>query len=421
MARTSETTKLLGPAARQEALQRSAVRVLACIVAITVAFVAGFMLRGNTALMTQLGFVSTSGEESLTTTSTIGTDVNTSASARVAEVENILVNNSLDTFDLDQTSEALIGQFVSSTEDPYLKYFTAERYAEYVKEISSDTTAGIGVLFAEYEGQIYAAEVFEGSTAQIAGVEQGDFVKAIDGESADGLTITEVVNLLTRHEGDSALVTWRRPVSLESPGGEEFVTSLVCEEYESTNVEVDLDSTVGYITISQLTQNASDLMSAAIQELEAQGAESFVLDLRDCPGGFLTQAVDIANLFVKSGTIVQIKTKTATTSKTASGQTVTDKPLVVLVNENTAAAAEVLAAGLQDADRATLVGVNTMGKGSVQVVTELSFGGALRYTAAEYLSPSGHEIDGMGVSPDWIIEDSDGQKDTAMNIAQSLS
>ena len=164
-------------------------------------------------------------------------------------------------------------------------------------------------------------------------------------------------------------------------------------------------------------------MKNAVADLESQGATSFVLDIRDNPGGFLSQSVDIASLFVKSGTIVKIQTKAEETSKTTSRPYVTEKPLVLLVNGKTSASAEVLAASLKDNQRATLVGSTTLGKGSVQVTRDLSFGGALRYTAAFYKSPLGHDIEGVGVTPDVMVglaEGEDNQKALALETAQSL-
>lgn len=176
----------------------------------------------------------------------------------------------------------------------------------------------------------------------------------------------------------------------------------------------------------QLTQTSADLVKQALADLGSQGALSFVLDIRDNPGGYLTQAVDLASLFVKSGSIVQIETKDGKSVKSATGNVATDKPLVVLVNENTAAAAEVLAAALQENQRATLVGASTLGKGSVQVVRDLSFGGALRYTAAYYLTPQGRTINDVGVTPDVSVglggeAGSDNQRSLALETAQSLA
>lgn len=157
----------------------------------------------------------------------------------------------------------------------------------------------------------------------------------------------------------------------------------------------------------------------------ARGAHSFVLDLRDNPGGYLTKAVDVASLFIKSGVVVEVDTLDANSTKQVSGDVATDAPLVVLVNGNTAGSAEVVAAALRDTARATAVGTNTMGKGSVQVTKPLSFGGALRYTAARYVSPSGHAIDGVGVTPDITVNTREGagdnQKQLAIETAASLA
>ena len=131
--------------------------------------------------------------------------------------------------------------------------------------------------------------------------------------------------------------------------------------------------------------------------------------------------MDIASLFVKSGNVVQVKTREGLSERTVSGVTATDAPLVVLVNGRTAAAAEVLAAALSDNSRATLVGAKTMGKGSVQVVQTLSFGGAVRYTAAYYLSPNGHDINSQGVSPDYAVSGEDLQLSYACQTAASLA
>jgi carboxyl-terminal processing protease len=144
-----------------------------------------------------------------------------------------------------------------------------------------------------------------------------------------------------------------------------------------------------------------------------------VLDLRNIPGGYLTQAVEIASQFIQSGTVVQIKSGDNTTAKSAEGTEANTMPLVVLVNDKTAGSAEVLAAALQDSQRATVVGSQTQGKGSVQVMQPLSFGGALRYTAATYLTPSGRAIDGVGVTPDVVVSNADRQLSIAREIASS--
>ena len=204
----------------------------------------------------------------------------------------------------------------------------------------------------------------------------------------------------------------------------EFTTTLTCRSYDVANLTSELDDGVGFIRLRQVSQNASELVKGAVEALAADGATSYVLDLRGNPGGYLTQAVDIACLFVQSGVIVEVETVDGTTTKTATGATITNAPLVVLVDEYTSAAAEVLAAGLQANQRATVVGQTTRGKGSVQVTRELTFGGAVRYTAAYYLTPLGASIEGVGVAPNISLLSSEGadvQLEVAIDTARSLA
>ena len=400
------------------------VKVLTTIVVVSAAFVVGFTVRGDKPLLESLGFSSYSVDVDENPGATTSGDTYDSIGARVAEVEGILKNDSLDSYDLDEATTNVLDALADTTQDNYLRYYDAARYASLVTEPSVDY-AGIGVLFSEYNGRAYAVDVFDGSVAQAAGVRRNDFIVAIDGDREHDWTLSEVTTALAREKGESVVVTWRRPTSLEAEGGDEYTTTLVCSEYRKQNVEGELVGTVGYITLRQLTQNSSVLVKQAVNDLASQGATSYVLDVRDNPGGYLTQAVDIASLFVKSGTIVRIQTTGGMEStKTATGSVATDKPLVVVTNGNTAAAAEVLASALKENQRATIVGTATLGKGSVQVVRALSFGGALRYTAAYYKSPLGHDINIVGVTPDVAIGLSEGavdnQRTLAIETSQSL-
>lgn len=397
--------------------------VLAIVVAIVAAFGIGFAVRGNTQLMTSLGVISSDANDATNPGATVTGNTYDSISARVAEVEGILQQQSVGSYDLDGATSILLSDFPKTVDDPYARYFTPAQYVLYKQESSASSPAGIGVLFAEYNGRVYAADVFEGSSASVSGVEQGDIIVAIDGERSDGWTASTVANMLAREEGTQVVITWLRVPSLDSDVGDEFVTTLFCTQTSKQNVTYSLENQVGYIKVSQFTYDSAELVAAAIRELDAQDAVAYVLDLRDCPGGYLTQAVDIASLFMPSGMVVQIQTKSATSNKSVSGNVLTNKPLTVIVNGNTAAAAEVLAAALKDSSRATLIGTTTLGKGSVQVVRELSFGGAVRYTAAYYLSPLGHGISNEGVSPDiYVNETSDDQQlSIALETALSLS
>ena len=303
-------------------------------------------------------------------------------------------------------------------------HFSAERYTELLTQ-QDESYAGIGVLFSEHDGQAYVVDVFEGSEAQEEGVEEGDFVVSVDVDSSQTWSRAEVTAKLAQAAGSEVVITWRRPETPLSDGGEEFTTTLECKEYDEPNVtkEYDEERQVGYIKVRQLTENSAALVKKAVEDLTKQGATSFVLDLRDNPGGYLSQAVELASIFMKSGTVVQVQTTNGISAKAASGQPLTEAPLVVLINKNTAAGAEVIAAALKESQRASaLVGSTTLGKGSVQVVSQLSFGGALRYTAAFYLTPEGHAIDQVGVTPTKPLDAAEGkQKSYAIELAESLA
>ena len=389
---------------------------------VAAAFVGGFVVRGDSALLDALGMSQFTGNDEVQTKTSQTLQYN-SLSARVGEVETVINGDSLDSYNLDTATSKVLDAFALSTQDAYLRYYDASRYAS-LNQDASATGGGVGVLFSEYNGSAYAVDVFEGSPAQTADVRTNDVVVAIDGDRSHQWTATEVASALKRDEGEQVVITWRRAATLDDTKGTEFTTTLTCTNATVKNVTTELSDTVGYIKLKQITQNSADLVRQAISDLDAQGAQSFVLDLRDNPGGYLTQAVDISSLFVKSGIIVRIQTNSADeTTKNATGTVATEKPLVVLVNGNTSSSAEVIAAALQDNQRATIIGAKTMGKGSVQVTHDLTFGGALRYTAAYYKSPLGHDIDGLGINPDIAITavgDDDNQKSFALETAASL-
>ncbi|WP_165045217.1 S41 family peptidase [Adlercreutzia sp. ZJ138] len=392
------------------------VKVMLFALLLCTVFVMGFVVRGQSNLLESLGFPRYAADVDRNPGATVSGDTYDSIGARMEEVEGITKNYSLNTYDLDVATHKVLDAFSEATADPYFDYFDADRYAVLLQE-ASGITSGIGVLFSEKDGRAYAADVFEESAAQAAGVQQGDTVIAIDGERDHDWTMTEVTSRLLQAEGDPVIITWRRASAAEGDDDISYTTTLDCSSYSIKNVETRLEGTTGVITLRQLSQNSTELVANAVADLRIQGATSFVLDLRDNPGGFLTQAVNIASLFVESGTIVNISTRESDeTARTATGDAITDAPLVVLVNGHTGAAAEVLAAALQDNERAILVGEKTLGKGSVQVMRALSFGGALRYTAAYYQTPLGHDIDGVGIAPNITVSPS-GEDDNQMQLA----
>ena len=397
------------------------------VILVAVSFVGGFALRSQTELVASWGIPVSDGErEALAAAAASNTFE--SVSARVGDVEDILSTYSMDEIDLTSATYSMLDDLMKSTGDPYATYYNPDLYNTYIKETTERSYAGIGVVFADYNGRAYVSDVFEGSEAEAKGVQQGDFLTSIDSEDVSAWSMTEVVNALAKDEGATVSVTWMRPASLDAQTGEQFTTTLTCKVYEEANLTTALSDGVGIVKVRQISSNAAELVDQATKSLVEQGAGAIVLDLRDNAGGYLTQAVDIASLFVNSGVLVQIQGNDgpATTKSAAGDAPYKDVPLVVVVNRYTAAAAEVLAASLQDNERADVVGETSMGKGSVQVVRELDFGGAVRYTAAYYLTPQGEPIDNVGIAPQVGVvngegeDGADSQLATGIDIARSL-
>ena len=417
MAKHGDTKQRAAMAEREHRRNKRILRLLCFVVAIAVAFVAGFALRSQDQFLVSLGFSIPGVQKAGTQSTDVKKSPYDSISARLSEVEDVLAKSDLNGYDLDEATKEVFKGFSSACDDKYFEYLDPSRYASFVKDSSDGAYNGVGVLFSDYNGRALVSDVFSGSAAEAAGVQQGDVLVGIDGDTSHDWSVTEAISGLSRNAGETVVVTWMRPSSVGAETGTSYITALTCSSDKEQNVTYSLDGTVGYIRVRQITQDTADNVSAALADLIDQGATSFVVDLRDNPGGYLTQAVDVANLFIKTGVIVEVQTSTGTSPKSASGKTVTDLPLVVLTNGYTSGAAEVLAAALQDNQRATIVGETTIGKGSVQVVHELSFGGAIRYTAGYYKSPLGHDIDGVGVIPDIAISSSEGGTDPQLVLA----
>ncbi len=405
-------------ARKEHARNRRIVKGLFLFFLIALAFICGFLFRSQVSLMTKLG-VPLGSESALniigTTTSSETVSSRTlksaynSISERISEVEDILSKDAFSSVDLDPATQVTIDAVMKNLDDDYAKYYNAEEYAKLIESSKSDSYAGIGVLFSEISGRVVAADVFAGGEADIKGVNKGDYIKSIDGHYSDNWTFSEVTQRINDAINSSLLITWGRGSSTDFPSASsDYSVTLSVSVTNQQNVTTSLeDDDVGYIKIRQFSDGIATLITDAIKSLQNDGAKSFVIDVRDNPGGYITSALDAAELFVASGTLVNIETKDTTTSRTTQGEIITTKPIVVLINSNTAAAAEIFASALHDNGVATTVGQTTAGKGIISATRELSFGGAIRYSAARYSTASGNQIQGNGIKPDIVISNSD--------------
>lgn len=313
------------------------------------------------------------------------------------EVRAIIQREALVPSGEESMTAGVVKGLLESLDDPYALYFDEQHYG-YFNEQNEGAFYGIGVTISERDGQPYVVSVIEKTPAEKAGLKPDDIIASIDGVKRDKWDLDEVVKRIRGAEGTKV----KLGIVREDPE-KPLEFTITRAKIDVPNIEKELvDGDIGYIRLYSFNDPAAGDLREAFEELEAKGAEGFVLDLRDNPGGLLSSSVDVLSLFVKDGVAVSVEARVAELNETyrVSGETVTDAPLVVLINENSASASEIVAGGLQDYGRATLVGVTSFGKGSVQQIEELSFGGALKLTIAHYLTPKGRVIDKKGVVPE---------------------
>jgi carboxyl-terminal processing protease len=318
----------------------------------------------------------------------------------MAHIENSYV----DPVDEDRLIDGAI-RGVVGTLDPHSSYLNAEEYAL----LESDTTGqfgGVGIEIDARGDYLTVITPIAGSPAARAGVRAGDELLSIDGRDARGLDVDEAVRRMRGAPGSRVRVVLQRrgqsdPLRIE----------MVREVVHVSSVESHaMEGGIGYLNIRSFQERSSDEVSRALDELTRSAGgrlRGLVLDLRNDPGGLLDEAIFIADEFINEGVIVSTRGRNGAAQDEArahSAGTRPDFPMVVLVNEYTASAAEILAGALQDHHRATLVGTRTFGKGSVQTVIDLPDGGALKVTIARYFTPSGRSIQAQGIAPDVQVE-----------------
>jgi len=295
--------------------------------------------------------------------------------------------------------EAIRGM-LASLDDPYTRFMDPREF----KEMQIDTSgelSGVGIQLSldKDTKELVVVSPIEGSPASRAGVMPKDVITAIDGKSTRGMTTEDAVKLIRGQEGSRVTLTLRRKAQvLEVPLTRERIELHAVESQINTSPE---GLRVGYIRLKQFNANATKDMRQALRELETKGVDGYVLDLRSNPGGLLMASVEIARQLLNEGTIVSTKTRSGITDvERATGRALTARPLVVLVNEGSASASEILSGALQDNKRAVLVGQKTFGKGLVQSVRGLADGSGMTVTIAKYLTPKGRDIHKHGISPD---------------------
>lgn len=296
----------------------------------------------------------------------------------------------VDTVDPEKSIEAGINYMLSQL-DPYTVYYPESKNEE-LKMMTTGKFAGIGSIIRFHKGKNHVVidAPYEGMAAQKAGLKPGDVLLEIDGEDLTGMTTQQVSDRLRGEPGTSFMLKYERP-GLAEPQ----TVKVTRENVQTPAVPYYgmLKDHVGYIVLSSFFDGCSRDVRRAFIELKEQGARALVLDLRGNPGGLMNEAVDLLSMFIPKGTeVVSTKGKlkqASSVSKTGKEPLDLDIPIAVLVNENSASASEIVAGSLQDLDRAVIIGERTFGKGLVQVIRDLPYGGSLKVTTSKYYIPSG--------------------------------
>jgi carboxyl-terminal processing protease len=296
---------------------------------------------------------------------------------------------------------------MASSLDPHSSYMDAKTFNDMKIQTRGDYD-GLGLDVTMEDGLVKIVSPIDDTPAAKAGLKPGDFIAAIDGTPVQGMSLDDAVTRMRGADGSKITLTMLR-VGTKKP----FDVALTRAHVEMQSVKFRADGDIGYIRLTTFDEHAAPGIEDAVRQLKRQipNIKGYVLDLRNNPGGLLNQAIDVSDDFLSSGVIVSTKGRRDSDNEVwnAHGGDITDgKPIVILINGGTASAAEIVAGALKDNHRATIEGLTSFGKGSVQTIIPLSEGdGALRLTTSRYYTPSGASIQAVGIVPDVAVASGD--------------
>lgn len=297
-------------------------------------------------------------------------------------------------------TEGAIQGMVHSLGDPYTTYLDPEAARE-LGEGLQGIFSGIGAEIGVKDRRLVVIAPLADSPAAQAGLKPEDEIQKIDGESVAELSFTEAIRKIRGQDGTQVVLTILRP-NLPEPVEIAVTRGQITVKSVTSSITADR---LGYLKVSAFHEDTAQLVGEALTEFAAQNAQGIILDLRGDPGGLLQAGIAVASYFLDDGTVVKQKSKDGEikTFSVVPQDHVTSLPVVILIDKGSASAAEIVAGALQDHQRATLVGDTTFGKGSVQELTDLTNGGQLKITIAEWLTPNDRMINGVGIEPDMAV------------------
>ncbi|MGN0912920.1 MAG: S41 family peptidase [Alphaproteobacteria bacterium] len=319
-----------------------------------------------------------------------------------------------------QLIEAAINGMLTSL-DPHSSYLNVDDY-KYMTEQTKGKFGGLGIQITSDSGLIKVISPIDDTPAAKAGIKAGDYITEVDGETVIGQTLNDVVNKLRGKVGSKVKVTIKR--ANKKP----FTVTLRRAEIKVDSVKSEIkDEDILYIRIPSFNEDLSKNVEKAVKNAQKKlknKLAGIVIDVRNNPGGLLDQAIGVSDLFLEQGEIVSTRSRnvedTVKFSATA-GDIAKGLPIVVIINEGSASASEILAGALQDHHRAVVIGEKSFGKGSVQTVVQLPNGAGMRLTTARYYTPSGRSIQAKGIEPDIVVKQSKVEEieDNGWNISEA--
>ena len=290
--------------------------------------------------------------------------------------------------------------------DPYSAYMSPELF----KEMQTDTKGefgGLGIEIGMEAGVVKVISPIDGTPAEKAGIKAGDFIVKIGKAQVQGKSLMEAVKLMRGPVGTSIDLTVRRK-GIKKPLDFKIVRKIIEVKSVSSDL-ISKEKNIGYIRLKSFNENSDNQFLKSIKNFKKnKNIKGYIIDLRNNPGGLLTQAINITDFFLDDGEIVSTKgRKVSETRKffARKGDEVNGKPVIVLINNGSASASEIFAGALKDHKRAIIIGENSYGKGSVQSIIPLRNGGGMRLTISKYYLPSGESISEVGVTPDILVEE----------------
>ena len=339
---------------------------------------------------------------------------------------NDIVNNYYDKVNKEELIDAGIKGMINYLDDPYATYFDGTSSTNFNQTLEGNYE-GIGIEVTLDNNKVKITKVFADTPAKKAGIKVGDYITKVNGESVEGKSLSDVVSLIKNAKNKEVEITITRDNQEKAM---KVTRTTVDMPYTSSKVYEENGKKIGYLKIEMFSNNITKQVKKELESLKKKNIDKLVIDVRDNPGGYLTQVTEILSLFMtKKDVIYQLQTKNNKEKVYSTSSKATySYPVVVLINENSASASEILASAFKETYNAEIVGVNSYGKGTVQKTGDLNNGDTIKYTVQKWLTPKGNWINEKGVTPtkevklelkenELLTEDNDNQLKAAIELA----